>query len=957
MKKVFALFSLLLVSVSAVAQALTEVEVTATFPFNDGTEGQVATFGDQSDYFLSSKVVLGNNIKYNGKRTFSDLDWSILQPKTSTTSSVDADTYVAFMIQPKFGITFTPSSVSLKVAKHGTDNGRIDVAWVNADGTELTLATDENPARSSNNPSYSTFTYEVKGAAVAEGSCGLKVYVYGKLANNKELDFCDIVISGLLNGEEKAVPMLGSFSANGVSYTADELFEADGSDFVATIELSKQTPMISADNPLTAVKALSGEIGTISYEGDATRCVVTIPVSIGDQTINYVLTVVQKPDFTLTYVNTDGSVMGTQLVEKDAAIGSFDYDYTTATAEEGFKVRGWFRQPSGGAKYTVGDIITSDCKLYAVATEIEESSPYKKYLFDLTSPTFYAEDHEAFVPEGSGTWHDTTHGWVFRDGDRIALLVGEKAVISIALCAYSKAGATLVFTDAEGKELGTVDGVSESDGALVAFNYEGTGGTIYLTVSAAGAVYLHNLKITNVAETNFETHGNWYIVKAGDAGSFVDVLDFLNGLNASSDATRKFIFLPDGTYDLGYTALTPVSGQNLSIIGQSTEGTVIKNKMEVEKEGIGTTATLLNSSKDLYMQDLTLQNELDYYASGSAGRAVCFQDKGDRAIFKNVEMKSYQDTYYSQSTRQSYFESCNIHGVVDFICGGGDVRFQNCTLSLEARNANGTGGRTITAPTTTSQFGYVFDGCKIIDLAAGKGDWNYGRTWQNKPICVYLNTTLDANAAKTLVKSRWTQKGMNNTDPKLFGEYGTKNESGTDITPTSNIIASHGGNFQTILSADEAAAFSYEKMFSANENLWDPAISTRQQGEQHVTYADGVLTWERMRDGTIALAVFKNGVFAGIMTDTTMSLEASPSDVITVRGANPMGGLGKATTLPFLLPGDVNEDGHVDINDVVAVINHMAGTASWKNANVNGDLQGDVDINDVVAIINIMASK
>lgn len=58
-----------------------------------------------------------------------------------------------------------------------------------------------------------------------------------------------------------------------------------------------------------------------------------------------------------------------------------------------------------------------------------------------------------------------------------------------------------------------------------------------------------------------------------------------------------------------------------------------------------------------------------------------------------------------------------------------------------------------------------------------------------------------------------------------------------------------------------------------------------------------------------------------------------------------------------LLPGDVNEDGNVDINDVVCIINQMAGTANYAHANVNGDPDGNVDINDVVAVINIMASK
>ena len=55
--------------------------------------------------------------------------------------------------------------------------------------------------------------------------------------------------------------------------------------------------------------------------------------------------------------------------------------------------------------------------------------------------------------------------------------------------------------------------------------------------------------------------------------------------------------------------------------------------------------------------------------------------------------------------------------------------------------------------------------------------------------------------------------------------------------------------------------------------------------------------------------------------------------------------------------GDVNEDGTVNINDVVAIINVMAGTANWPNANVNGDPEGAVDINDVVAVINIMAGN
>ena len=52
--------------------------------------------------------------------------------------------------------------------------------------------------------------------------------------------------------------------------------------------------------------------------------------------------------------------------------------------------------------------------------------------------------------------------------------------------------------------------------------------------------------------------------------------------------------------------------------------------------------------------------------------------------------------------------------------------------------------------------------------------------------------------------------------------------------------------------------------------------------------------------------------------------------------------------------GDVNTDDKVDISDIVAIINQIAGTASYENADVNADEK--VDISDIVAVINIIAS-
>ena len=369
------------------------------------------------------------------------------------------------------------------------------------------------------------------------------------------------------------------------------------------------------------------------------------------------------------------------------------------------------------------------------------------------------------------------------------------------------------------------------------------------------------------------------------------MIEAVNGTNSATTAERSFVFLPNGTYDLGQTVLTAVSGKNISFIGESQEGVVVKNAPERETEGIGTTAVFLLTGQNLYFQDITLKNELDYYgalgAGQAGGRAVCIQDKGNRSVFKNVTLLSYQDTYYSNNdAMKSYWEDSDIHGTVDFICGGGDVRFVNTTLSLEPREANGTGGRTITAPTTTTQFGYVFDNCRVADLANGKGDWNFGRTWQNSPICVYLNTTLDDNAKNTLVKSRWTQKGMNSKDPKVFGEYGTKDLAGNDITPASNIINSHGGSFQTILTAEEAAAYTYEKMFTT----WDPAALTVQMtAPANVKIDGGQLTWDAV-EGAAKYLIERDGVFVALADAPGYAIDGEGN--YTVRAANAQGGFG-----------------------------------------------------------------
>ena len=61
---------------------------------------------------------------------------------------------------------------------------------------------------------------------------------------------------------------------------------------------------------------------------------------------------------------------------------------------------------------------------------------------------------------------------------------------------------------------------------------------------------------------------------------------------------------------------------------------------------------------------------------------------------------------------------------------------------------------------------------------------------------------------------------------------------------------------------------------------------------------------------------------------------------------------------PDTLKGDVNMDGHIDVGDIMGIINIMAGQPGQLNvtaADVNDD--GSIDVGDIMGIINIMAAQ
>ena len=303
-----------------------------------------------------------------------------------------------------------------------------------------------------------------------------------------------------------------------------------------------------------------------------------------------------------------------------------------------------------------------------------------------------------------------------------------------------------------------------------------------------------------------------YIPK-NDAKALLLAIETANKKNAEKDSKPLYILIPDGFYDLGGTVLTKITGHHIALIGQSMEGTIIQNKPDTKNEGISKTAIFQNRGTNNYFQDLTLKNALDYYAAGSAGRAVTLQDKGTRTICNRVRMLSYQDTYYSDNDQaQFFFQDSEIHGTVDFICGDGDVWFERCKIVTEKRTLDGSGRCVIAAPKTSkTPWGYIFNRCTVENIVS---NFEYARGWNGTPHCIMLHTTL--LTPERLNPTRFDYRGMN-TVQNDFKEYGTMDAQGRDITPKSNVVTferkEEKHTVETIMTADEAKRYSIAAVF------------------------------------------------------------------------------------------------------------------------------------------------
>ncbi len=375
----------------------------------------------------------------------------------------------------------------------------------------------------------------------------------------------------------------------------------------------------------------------------------------------------------------------------------------------------------------------------------------------------------------------------------------------------------------------------------------------------------------------------------------------------ASNNTRYYIFFPNGSYDIGSLTgdsnqMTQYSRANTSLIGQSMDSVIIYNTATTE--GISVSATLYfdYNADGEYQQDLTLQNKATNLSTATANRWVVMRDQGTKNIYKQVKMLSTQDTYYSND--RTYMENCEIHGTVDFICGAGDVLFNQCLLYLEERTNN-----CITAPAGTGDWGYVFLNCEIDGSSTCDGNYRLGRAWQNSPRSVYLNTQMNIAPSATA----WGDNMKAN--PTLFAEYNSFDEDGNAIDLSGRRTSyTYNGTTVTlnpVLTESEAALYTPENITKGSDN-WTPYNDTKQVTPPTLQLNGSTLSWEGNSDA-LCYVLFKNGTYVTNLTSTSYDLPGSTTttDYFQVRCANAMGGLGEYSNA-VSMGGLTDEDTQAD---------------------------------------------
>ena len=383
------------------------------------------------------------------------------------------------------------------------------------------------------------------------------------------------------------------------------------------------------------------------------------------------------------------------------------------------------------------------------------------------------------------------------------------------------------------------------------------------------------------------------VVAADGSGDYKTVQEAIDAAPVGR-AFPWLIFIKNGEYK-GHVDV-PSNKPYLHFIGQERDKVIITDDKLCGGDNavhVSVGATVVVNSNNCYFDNLTLENSWGHDKQAGP-QALALNTSGDRTVFKNVAMLSYQDTWITPSTSnyRVYAKDCFIEGAVDFIYNSGNIYIDNTTLYINRKS-----GGYIVAPSHAAdvKWGYVFMNCTITAPGnPAETDVWLGRPWHNQPKTVFINTTAEV----TIPAAGWYEKmgGL----PALWAEYNTMDGDGNPLDLSqrrSSYWKEVDGeqvwvhNVKNVLTAEEAAQYTVKNVLSGSDN-WQPSIITESCAAPQAKIEGNKIVWDAV-PYAICYVVYKNDEVAGFTTECEFAYEAGAE--YKVFAANEQGGLSKAS--------------------------------------------------------------
>ena len=167
---------------------------TLLWKFNTGAAGQTGICSEElADAIELSSVAIGSNLSYTGTRTLGGSPLTGIQPLVDNEATANDGNALTFAFTVRDGYLFKPTKLSFTAARIGTDGGRMDLFWQNADGkTEI-----ESSLQPERNDNFTSYNESINGVAAAGSANSLVIHIY-KLGKTKQIVLGNIEVAGEL---------------------------------------------------------------------------------------------------------------------------------------------------------------------------------------------------------------------------------------------------------------------------------------------------------------------------------------------------------------------------------------------------------------------------------------------------------------------------------------------------------------------------------------------------------------------------------------------------------------------------------------------------------------------------------------------------------------------------------------------------------------------------------------